>query len=358
MSSRVDLRVGCCTEALRDLPDGSVDLIYADPPYGTGKRWAVNDRGLEGEERYSDRHEWTPELDRRVGLLLPSRVAEAVQSVRRLYGDTQRSAYIASLAAPLVEIRRLVSETGAVYLHVPVEHEHLIRVVADAALGRSRYRDSIAWRRSYSHHVQRRGWSPEHDSILHYAWPGHEYRIEGTRTPLQEREVAAYSRRDERGHYRTHILWSVPAGSLSRRTAYEWQGHTRCWLHARATLDRMLAEGRIILRGDEVPLAKTYLHEQDGVPISTLWTDIPVPVSTARERTGYPTQKPLSLLRRIIAASSPPDGLVCDPYLGSGTTAVAAVQLERRAVGCDRSPDAIAHARERLDSEVGLLAGS
>lgn len=312
-----------CLDALPGLPDGQIDLVYLDPPFNTGKRQEA--RGEDGESRsYEDAFGGLPH-------------------------------YVEFMRRRLVELHRVLRPGGSLYLHCDDHASHYLKVALDGIFGREGFRNEIVWRRTSAHN-DARFYGRVHDTILFYTRRGGE--------PYFERRFRAYSEEhvrktfrghDTRGRYACSSL-TAPGARPDRRYGQPWHGHDpakmgkgRHWMYAPETLDEMLAAGLIGFRegGKGQPYMKRYLDDARGVPVGDVWDDIP-PVRGGKENAGYPTQKPEALLDRVVTASCPPDGMVLDPFCGSGTTLVAAETTGRQWVGMDRSPDAALVACRRL----------
>jgi site-specific DNA-methyltransferase (adenine-specific) len=219
------------------------------------------------------------------------------------YDDTldDPEAYRAWLDPHLAELRRVLAPTGSLFLHLDHRMSAHARIALDAVFGRDAFRNEIVWRYGLGGRAPATAFARKHDVLLFYARGPHNtfHRLRGGLTPAM---AAKYAHTDEHGRYQN--------------------------AHGR----------RYYLKG--------------GKPFDSVW-DIPSIAPTSAERTGYPTQKPLALLERVIAATTDPGALVIDPFVGSGTTAVAAQRLARRFVAGDCSPQAIAVTCGRLEREAG-----
>jgi SAM-dependent methyltransferase len=164
---------------------------------------------------------------------------------------------------------------------------------------------------------------------------------------------------DENG--RRYRLGDLTAAKPGGDTQYEWRGMRpykgRYWAYSKDKMEQMEREGRILYRRTGMPVYKRYLDEMPGVPLQTFWADIPPVHATGKERLGWPTQKPLALLERIVGASSNEGDLVLDAFCGCGTTLEAAAKLNRRWIGVDFSPTACRVMSDRLTKRLGLLEG-
>lgn len=267
------------------VPDRSIDLIYADPPFNSGHVYYATGKRCEGP-RFRDVWRWDSEAYRRALAECPARLAAALDALRNVLGESGALAYCAALAPCLGELRRVLKDTGSLYLHCDARMSHYLRLMLDALFGRERCRNEIVW--SYrTGGASKRHFARKHDVILFYA-ASDDYTFHPQRERVRYRKRFFDAQRDAFGYYADVLLRDV------------WE--------------------------------------------------IPAVINVSSERTGYPTQKPLALLERIVAASSNADDVVLDPYCGSGTTLVAAHKLGRRWIGIDISEEAIRVARARLSA--------
>ena len=220
------------------------------------------------------------------------------------------------------------------------------------SLGAGQFRNSIVWKR-FNFHSDARRFGRVSDALLFYSKTD-AYRFNRPRVPFSKAYVDdKFTHRDADGR-RFRLSDLNPPGG--RGPVYEYHGVTKAW---RMTKEKMLAleaEGRIYL-DSAIPQLKRYLDELDGQAVHDIWDDIPSINPMAKERTGYPTQKPLALLERIIKASSNEGDLVLDPFCGCATAMVAAEKLGRQWVGIDLSPVAETQVKNRLEKEVRLWTG-
>ena len=312
------LHHGDCLDIMPTLEADSVALIYADPPFATGRNYV----GTAGA-----------------------------------FTDTWLSmdAYLDHMRARLVAMRRVLSPAGSIYLHCDDTACHRLRCLMDDVFGIAAYRNTVIWKRSVAN-FGKSTFSRIADHILVYA------SNNATFNPLYRKHTQKYldakfrfDDGDGRGKYRLNGL------NDTRETGhfYEWRGFPsppKGYVCSEKTMARLHDDNRLVypfLPNGDLDTSKRiqqklYLSDSKGRPVSNVWDDINVLNAVSRERTGYPTQKPLALLERIVAASSNPGDMVFDPFMGSGTTLVAAKRLGRRFAGCDVSADAVKVAEARL----------
>ena len=195
------------------------------------------------------------------------------------------------------------------------------------------------------------------DVILFYS-QGREWTWNPMFTPYDQQYVDRFYRHVEPETGRRYRLGDLTGrgGAAKGNPRYEVMGVIRYWAYSRERMQAMINAGRIVQTAPgRVPAYKRYLDEMPGKPLQDLWSDIPPVSSAARERIGYPTQKPIALLNRIIEASSNPGDVVLDPFCGCATACVAADNLQREWVGIDISPKAVELVHMRLRDALGEL---
>lgn len=274
-----------------------------------------------------------------------------LRAMRSFLGENDMMAYLAMMAVRLIELHRVLKPTGSLYLHCDPTASHYLKVLLDAVFGVENFRNEIVWERTNAHNMKTRIWPKASDTILFYSKTNdfvlnHQY---GGYSP----EQLSRFRPDEHG--RLYTGRDLTFSTIRRFRQFEWRGVKppphRSWGADLEQLEKWYAEGKILLKADGTPRLdglKIYLDELPGKIISNVWTDIPRVTNTGGERLGYPTQKPLALLERIIAASSNPGDTVLDPFCGCGTAVHAAHKLGRQWVGIDVTHLAISLIERRL----------
>jgi len=272
---------------------------------------------------------------------LDNKVKDALEAFRRLLGDNDVLAYLVMMTARLAELHRVLKPTGSLYLHCDPTASHYLKIALDAIFGPEHFRGEVTWVRTTTHNDAKR-WSPNADILLYY---GKSQLV--TWNPVYLPHSVEYldskyrhDDNDGRGPYRLDNMTSPnPRPNLT----YEWLGHqppANGWRYSTERMAELHDDGRIWYPDTKAkrPQLKRYLNEQPGVVVGNVWTDISPINSRAAERLGYPTQKPLALLERILTASSNPGDVVLDPFCGCGTTVDAAQKLGRRWVGIGLFP--------------------
>lgn len=316
---------------------GKIDLIYIDPPFMVQSDFrAENAIDIDLDENEGVQVKKEPSL---VEILA--------------YKDTWREgldSFLSMLRERLVLLKELLAPTGSIYVHLDWHAVHYVKVLMDEFFGYENFHSEIVWKRA-SARSGTHGGNHIHDTLLAYSAGSRPYYYP-QRLPHEADYVRSHYRSiDERGRYRL-IPLNAP-GIRSGETGQPWRGYHppkgRHWSHMHSQLDEFAKLGLVQFptKGKN-PELKQYLHEYEGIEVQSLWIDVAPVNPQAAERLGYPTQKPVELIERIISTAAPKDGLVLDCFLGSGTTAEAAERLGRRWIGIDNAKYAIHLARKRL----------
>jgi len=348
----------------KHIEDESVDLVYLDPPFNSNANYNVLFKSPDGKssqsqiEAFGDTWHWTDSAEAAFDDVMRSGhsdAAEMLRAMRAVLKENDMMAYLAMMAVRLIELHRVLKPTGSLYLHCDPTASHYLKILLDAVFGVANYRNEIIWKRTSSHNDASQGLSrfgKIHDTLLFYT---------RSRQPTWNLQFAEYSEAYKSKHYAnvevetgrrfktSDLTAAKPGGDVS----YEWKGVQpsagRYWAYSRANMEKFDADGRLVYaRGSGMPRLKHYLDEMPGIPLGDSWDDIPPINSQAAERLGYPTQKPVALLERIIKASSNEGDLVLDPFCGCGTTIYAAEKLNRQWIGIDVTHLAIGLIRDRL----------
>jgi len=335
------------------IPEESIDLIYLDPPFNSQRSYNVLFRESSGVgsgaqmEAFEDTWHWGAVAQaayEEVVTRAHQRVARLLQAMVEGLKHNDVTAYLTMMAIRLVELHRVLKPTGSIYLHCDPTAAHYLKVVMDAIFGVQNFRNEIAWKR-FNFHADAKRFGRVSDRLLFYT-KSEAYTWNRLRVGFKDSYIEShFTHFDENGRrYRLDNL-NPPGG---RGPVYEFHGQTRAW---RFTRDKMLsleADGKIYVAPGGVAQLKRYLDEQPGEAVHEMWTDIPPVNPQAKERLGYPTQKPLALLERIVSASSNPGDVVLDPFCGCGTAVHAAQKLGRQWIGIDITHLAIGLIRRRM----------
>ena len=338
--------------------DASVDLIYLDPPFNSNASYNVLFKGPTGTgsaaqiEAFDDTWHWNDSAEEAFGDVVRSGNAAAatmLRAMRSFLGDNDMMAYLAMMAVRLLELHRVLKPTGSLYLHCDPTASHYLKILLDAVFGAKNFQNEVVWQRAIAKGDARTKLAWNHDIIL-CASKGQNplfHPIYATKDDEYEARFKLDDR-DGRGLYRLAPLDSPnPRPNLT----YEYKGFSppaKGWRVSLEVMQRLDLEGRLAFpkqKGGRIA-RKHYLNEQEGRKLGDVWTDIP-PLQSG-QRLGYPTQKPVALLERILSASSNPGDVVLDPFCGCGTTVHAAQKLGRQWVGIDVTHLAIGLIEKRL----------
>ena len=346
-------------EILREhIPDESVDLIYIDPPFNSNQAYNVIFSETDGTasqaqiQAFEDTWRWGDATEQAYHELVgtaPHLLVETIKSFRGFLTETNLMAYLVMMALRLVELHRVLKPTGSFYLHCDPTASHYLKIILDQIFGVDNFRNEVVWKR-FNFHADAKRYGRITDRLLFYSRSG-EFRWNQPRMPFSKDYVSSkFTHKDEQGVFRLDNL-NPPGG---RGPIYEFRGITRPWRYAEEKMAELDSQGRIYCaRHGDIPQLKRYLGELDGQAVPELWQDIPPINPMAKERLGYPTQKPEALLDRIIDASSNEGDVVMDAFCGCGTAVAVAQQLNRRWIGIDITHLAIALLKYRLADAFG-----
>lgn len=310
---------------------GKIDLIYIDPPFDSnadykkivklkGKQ-AEGDQGVFEDKQYTD-----------------------------IWNNDE---YLQFIYERLLLIRELMSENGSIFLHCDDAKNYLIRGILEEVFGGNNFRNEIIWKRSTSQGYQTKQCGVLHDTIFWYS-KSENYTF-NMQYHAHEKAYLKRARKDENGR----LYIPIPSGSPSPRPNlyYEYKGylpHENGYKWTRKKIEELDALGKLVFPKEKTGRIqlKQYLDEVEGVKLQDIWMDIPAVNPVAKERNGYPTQKPEALLERIIKMGSNEGDIVFDCFMGSGTTQAVAHKLKRRYLGTDINLGAIQITTKRLASLI------
>ena len=362
------LYYGDCLEWMDRWDDECVDLIYLDPPFNSKTNYnvlyAADSAGDAQMRAFEDTWQWDEAAGERMARFegaIAHPLHGAVCGLYQVLGPSGMMAYLSYMAERLHACHRLLKQTGSLYLHCDPTASHYLKVLCDATFGPGRFLDEITWQRTSSHNDGAQGrkqFGRIRDVLLFYS-RGEEWTWNPVFTPYDQSYIDRFYRHVERGTGRRYRLGDLtgPGGAAKGNPQYEVMGVTRHWRYSRERMRELMDAGRIVQTAPgRVPAYKRYLDEMPGKPLQDLWADIPPVSPAARERLGYPTQKPLALLERILSVSSNEGDVVLDPFCGCGTAIEAAYRLNRQWVGIDISPFAIDLIRNRRLKDLDVPA--
>jgi DNA modification methylase len=351
----------------RYIKDESVDLVYLDPPFNSNADYNVLFAERNGQDSaaqikaFEDTWRWDSESARVHQEIVEQggKLSETLQALRMILGDTDMLAYLTMMSPRLQELRRVLKPTGSLYLHCDPTASHYLKLILDVIFGPKNYVNEIIWQRTASKGLMTRRLPRNHDVIFCYQMGEnatrnlHEtfkaYDVDN----LDEKTGGKYRLKDPDG--RIYRLADLNNPNHNRpNLTYEFLGVTRVWRWTKDRMEEAYKKGIVIQTAPgRVPQLKRYLDEQRGRPYGDVWADIFPINSQAAERLGYPTQKPLPLLERIIRISSNEGDTVLDPFCGCGTTIDAAERLKRNWIGIDITHLAVNLIKHRLYDTYG-----
>lgn len=281
--------------------------------------------------------------------------AEMLRAMRSFLKENDVMAYLTMMAVRLLELHRVLKSHGSLYLHCDPTASHYLKVLMDSVFGAFNFRNDVVWRRAHTvkgNFGQGAAFFDRStDNILFYS-KSKRVTFNPVFTAYSKSYIDSHYKNIEEGTGRRFQLISMegPGGASKGNPSYEVMGVTRYWRYSQAKLAELIARGLVVQPSPgAVPRRKLYLDEGRGVPVQSLWDDIAELNSQAQERLGYPTQKPLALLERIVSASSDPGDVVLDPFCGCGTAVHAAQKLGRQWIGIDITHLAISLIEKRLN---------
>ena len=341
-------------DIMRGMNSGTVDLIYLDPPFNSNRGYAAPIGSEAAGAAFKDTwalsdvdEAWHGEIADRDPALYA-----IVDAAGLAHGKGMKS-YLIMMAVRVMEMRRLLKETGSIYLHCDSTASHYLKLLMDAVFGSENYRNEVSWRRSNPKSLSRVNFPNCRDIILRYSKSRRctFNKVFGEHDPEYVRKAYKYADPDGR---RYRLLPLLNPNDDRPNLTYEFLGVTRVWRWTRERMEKAYRDGIVVqLKPGSVPQYKKYLDESKGKTVTNDWSDIEQ--AAGNEAIGYPTQKPLALLDRIIRVSSNDGDMVLDPFAGCATACVAAERLQREWVGIDLSPLAAKLVKSRLQKEMGLF---
>ncbi len=346
---------------LRGMNSETVHLIATDPPFNKNRDFHATPDSLAAGAKFRDRWSWERDVhDEWTDSIKDDwpAVWEVIDAARAAYGDDM-GAFLCWLGVRLMEMHRVLRADGSLYLHCDPTASHYLKAMLDAIFGGDNFRNEITWKRTSAKGLAYRNLPNNHDILLRYSKSG-AWIWNPQFVPHDPNYVEKFYRFIEEDTGRRYRLDNLANPNKDRpNLTYEFLGVTRVWRWTRERMLEAYENGLVIqTKPGSVPALKRYLDEQKGRPIGSVWTDIQPVQSQAKERTGYPTQKPLALYERIIQASSNEGDFVLDPFCGCATTPVAAEQLNRQWVGMDIWDGARDIVLQRLAEEGMVTADS
>lgn len=347
------------------IADESVDLIYLDPPFNSNASYNVLFKAPSGEqsraqiEAFDDSWHWNTSAEAAFDEVMKGPNSDASMMLKAFceaLGKNDMSAYLAMMAVRLLELHRVLKPTGSLYLHCDPVASHYLKTILDAIFGPRNFMSELTWKRTSAHANATQSYGAVHDIIFFYK-KGKGITWNQQYTPYGSEYVAE------------HFVHKDPDGRLFRRAdlrnpgvrpnlTYDYKAsngrtykpHANGWAVSIEVMRELDRQNRLFFpaKEDGRLRKKIYLDESPGVPLTDVWDDLPPIHASSPERLGYPTQKPLALLERILSASSNEGDVVLDPFCGCGTTVHAAQKLKRKWIGIDITHLAVALIERRL----------
>ena len=325
---------------LTGMNSNSVDLIYLDPPFNSKRFYAAPVGSKAAGTSFKDMWTWQDVNEAYLETLANEYPALAlfIGDVGAIHSSAMK-AYLTYMAQRIIEMHRVLKDTGSIYLHCDPTASHYLKIALDEIFGKNNFRNEITWERTTNSGSSKgiaKKFPNDHDTIFFYTKQSNIFKFNNIFKGYSQTYINhyyIYDDNDGKGKYQLQALRTVSSDRLKK----------------------LKAENRIVKGKGKYLRYKDYLNDKKGVPVNDMWYDIEPVNPVSKERTGYPTQKPLALLHRIIKASSSEGDIVLDPFCGCATTCVAAQQLNRKWIGIDIAEQASDVLVQRLSDDAGLF---
>jgi len=357
-------------EILKDLyhnqPEGFIDLIYIDPPFNSKRNYNVLFESLDMKDTKAQKEAFADTWTNVSYLEMLNEIKEIdlnlynfIHALDLVNISKSAISYLTTMAIRIWYMHKLLKPTGSFYLHCDPTMSHYLKIISDLVFQEKNFVNEIVWKRSDAHSDSKQGakhYGRIHDIILFYKKS--DAAVYNTIfNPLPQSTVDNWYKNIEEGTGRRYNKGDMqaPGGAAKGNPHYEWNGHLKYWRYSKENMQKLHDEGRIVYSKSGMPYQKRYLEDSKGIPLQDWWDDISMlrGINKSAENLGYPTQKPVALMERIIQASSSEGDLVADFFCGCGTTIAAAEKLKRNWLGADISHLAIKLIAKRLTDTYG-----
>ncbi len=332
--------------------DQSVDLIYLDPPFNSKRAYNVIFKDKAGKDAsaqihaFEDTWQWTRETQENFDQIMtgdyPVALKEVVKAFKGFLGINNLMAYLTMMAIRLMEMHRVLKDTGSLYLHCDPTASHYLKILLDQIFGVENFRNEITWKR-FNFHADAKRYGRLTDRLIFYT-KSKIFTWNRQFKSYAHSYIESHFKKDDNGRMFRLDNLNPPGG---RGPVYEFCGLTRPWRFTQKNMEK-LNKARKIYTSSKVPQLIRYLDEMPGQAVPDFWDDISAINPQSKELLGFPTQKPMALLERIIQASSNEGDVVMDPFCGCGTAVVAAEKLGRKWIGIDITHLAVSLIKKRL----------
>ena len=349
---------------MQGMDSNCVDLIYLDPPFNSNRNYIANEWSYAKDANFTDTWKldniemnWYSDIEE----MYPS-VYSLLKVVAEIHSNSMAN-YLLYISIRMIEMQRILKDTGSIYLHCDPTSSHYLKLIMDGIFKSVNHVSQVVWKRSTIHNLSKTGFDTVSDIILVYGKDLRKIRSNfvSKDSSIEEIHKKFPFTENETGRKYQHLSLEHSPNKSSAGQERNIQGHKIIskvgWLWSQDTIDKRLLENEHVVywTKNNRPRFKIYLDEYKGTPIGNIWTDISHLGSVSKEHTGYPTQKPLELLRRIIKASSNSQDMILDPFCGSGTTCMVAEELNRKWAGIDISEKLKGLIQRRFEKEFGIF---
>ena len=352
-------------DILQNINSNTIDLIYLDPPFNKKKVFTApigsSAEGASFKDYFREedvKDEWLQTIkEDHIELY---NFLNGIKNISSNKHYLYNYCYLAYMAIRLIEMYRILKDTGSLYFHCDPTMSHYIKLLIDIIFGEKNFRNEITWKRVYSNQkgsqYKPKQWGSNTDIIFFYV-KSENANLEPYKKLTEEDSLKLFPQTEKNGrrYNTTSSDWfSRPTMGPRPNLCYTYKGvtnpHPSGWRVSKEKLMELDKKGYVIWRENKRPLRKLYADEYKGYIHGNIWTDVKPVIGN--QRIGYPTQKPLALLERIIKASSNKDDIILDPFCGCATTCVAAEKLNRQWIGIDVSVKAYELVKQRLNKEI------